>query len=206
MAPARASKALVDLFNTVPIVVKQPKRFLIDESEYYCYDAHGRPVAHIHEVGLDGGMKALRFIADNTAGFARKLMVNDAWGYPRLYIEKSWAMFTATTTIAYPDGRPIGYIDQDFKLFKASFRLLDAWKQPVGAVKGNFGAFEFQITDNHEHEVGRVDRNFPSFGEFFTAADSYQVWQRYPNLPDPLKTLAVASGIAIDLVLLEGKR
>ncbi|WP_017622731.1 phospholipid scramblase-related protein [Nocardiopsis chromatogenes] len=196
----------MDLFNTVPIVVKQPKRFFVDESEYYCYDAHGRLAAHVHEVGLSGGMKALRFVAENTAGFARKLMVNDAWGRPRLYIEKSWAMFTATTTIAYPDGRPIGYIDQDFKLFKASFRLLDAWKQQVGTVRGNFGAFEFQILDNNEHEVGRVDRNFPNLGEFFTAADSYQVWQRYPNLPDPLKTLAVASGIAIDLVLLEGKR
>ncbi|WP_343233671.1 phospholipid scramblase-related protein [Streptomonospora sp. PA3] len=195
-----------DLFNTAPIVVKQPKRFLIDQSEYYCYDRSGNHLAHVYEVGLDGGMQALRIFAGNTAGFQRKLMVNDAWRRPRLYIEKSWALFTATTTIAHPDGRPIGYIEQDFKFFKAGFRLLDPWKRHIGTISGNFFGFDFQVSDAHEHEVARVNRQMPDIGELFTAADSYVLWPRYPNLPEPLKTLVVASGITIDLVLMEGKR
>lgn len=195
-----------DFFNTAPIVVKQPKRFFIDESEYHCYDRFGHHIAHVHEVGLSGGMQALRFAVGNTAGFQRKLMVNDAWRRPRLYIEKSWSMFTATTLIAQPDGRPIGYIDQDFKFFKAGFRLLDPWKRHIGTISGNVFGFDFQVADHQEHEVARVNRQFPDVGEFFTAADTYVLWPRYPNLPEPLKTLVVASGITIDLVLLEGKR
>lgn len=195
-----------DLFTTAPIVVKQPKRFFIDESEYHCYDGHGRHIAHVHEVGLDGGMQALRLLAGNTAGFARKVMINDAWRRPQLYIEKSWSMFTATTTVAYPDGRPIGYIDQDFTFFKAGFRLLDPWKRHLGTISGNLLGFEFQITDAYEHEIARVDRRVPDVGEFFTAADTYVLWPRYPALPEPLKTLVIASGITIDLVLMEGKR
>lgn len=45
----------------------------------------------------------------------------------------------------------------------------------------------------------------PDLGELFTAADSYALHQRYPSLPQPLGTLVVASAIAIDLVLKEGK-
>ncbi|MDA8369270.1 MAG: phospholipid scramblase-related protein [Nocardiopsaceae bacterium] len=195
-----------DFFNTSPIVVKQPKRFFIDESEYHCYDQYGRHLAHIHEVGLDSGMQALRFLAGNTAGFARKLMVNDAYRRPRLYIEKSWAMWTASTTIAWPNGQPIGYIDQDFKLFKAGFRLLDPWKRHLGTIKGDFWGFDFQILDANNHEVARVNRKVADLGELFTAADTYVLWSRYPNLPEPLKTLVIASGITVDLVLAEGKR
>ncbi|MDA0566622.1 scramblase [Streptomonospora sp. S1-112] len=195
-----------DLFNTAPIVVKQPKRFFIDESEYHCYDRDGRHLAHVHEVGLDGGMKALRFMAGNTAGFARKLMVNDAWRRPRLYIEKSWSLWTASTTIAHPDGTPIGYIDQDFKLFKAGFRLLDPWKRHLGTIKGDFWGFDFKIVDHTDHEVAKVNRQVADLGDLFTAADTYVLWPRYPTLPEPLRTLVIASGITVDLVLAEGKR
>ncbi|WP_141926072.1 phospholipid scramblase-related protein [Haloactinospora alba] len=193
-----------DLFHTSPIVVKQPKRFLVDESEYNCFDQYTRHLAHVHEVDLGAGMHALRFLANNTTGFARKVMVNDAWRRPRLYIEKSWAMFTATTTVAWPNGTPIGYIDQDFAFFKAGFRLLDPFKRHIGTIQGNFWGRNFQITDANEHEVARVNQQFPDVGEFFTPANTYVLWQRYPALPEPLNTLVVSSGIVIDLVLAEG--
>ncbi|WP_051065319.1 phospholipid scramblase-related protein [Nocardiopsis potens] len=203
---AGASKADVeDLFDTVPIIVKQPKRFFVDESEYHCYDAHGRHVAHIYEEGLDGGMRALRFLAENTSGFARKLVVNDAYRRPRLRIHKQWSLWTASTGIMLADGTPVGYIDQDFRLFKAGFRLLDGWKRQVGMLNGDFWGFRFRIDDASGHEVAKVDRSVPDLGEFFTAADSYVLWRRYPNLPEPLRTLVLAAGITVDLVLAEGK-
>ncbi|GAB3480036.1 phospholipid scramblase-related protein [Nocardiopsis coralliicola] len=194
-----------DLFDTVPIIVKQPKRFFIDESEYHCFNGRGRHVAHVREIGLSGGMQALRIMAKNTSGFARRLVVEDAWRRPRLVIDKQWSLFTASTTIALPDGRPVGYIDQDFRLFKAGFRLLDAWKQPVGTIAGDFWGFQFRLEDAGGHEVAKVDRSVPDLGELFSSADSYVLWRRYPNLPEPLRTLVLASGITVDLVIAEGK-
>ncbi|GAA3727802.1 uncharacterized protein YxjI [Spinactinospora alkalitolerans] len=195
-----------DLFNTAPILVKQPKRYFVDRSEYFCYNRQGQQIAHIDEVGLNAGMQALRLLADSAENFGRKLMVNDASHRPRLMIEKEWSLWTASTVISVPNGPPIGYIDQDFKLFKAGFRLLDPYKQHIGTIKGDFWGFDFQILDAREHEVAKVNRHVADLGEYFTDADTYVLWQRYPNLPEPLKTLVVASGITVDLVLAEGRK
>ncbi|WP_106582038.1 LURP-one-related/scramblase family protein [Murinocardiopsis flavida] len=196
----------MDLFNTAPVVVKQPKRYFVDKSEYFCYDTQGRQIAHVHEADLGAGMQALRFMAKNTTGFARTVRVDDAWGRPRLVIEKKWSMWTAQTVISVPGGPPIGYIDQDFKLFKAGFRLLDPYKRHLGTIKGDFWGFDFEIVDANEHPIAKVNRHVADLGELFTAADTYVLWPRYPNLPEPLKTLVVASGITVDLVLAEGQR
>ncbi|MFE3459995.1 LURP-one-related/scramblase family protein [Nocardiopsis aegyptia] len=196
----------MDFFAANPLLVKQPKRFMVDESEYHCFDEHGRQVAHVHEPNLDTGMRVLRHLVDNTAGFQRKVVVNDMYRRPRLMIDKQWSWMTATTSVSWPDGRPVGTIEQDRKFFKAGFTLLDPWKRKLGTIEGNFVGREFRINDHNGHEVARVDRSIPSLGEAFTAADTYVLRHRYPTLPEPLRTLVVASGIAIDLVLREGSR
>ena len=59
----------MDIFNANPLVVRQPKRFMVDISDYEVYDAHGRPVAQVREQGADGGMQVLRALSRNTGGF-----------------------------------------------------------------------------------------------------------------------------------------
>jgi uncharacterized protein YxjI len=196
----------MDFFAANPLLVKQPKRFMIDESEYHCFDQRGQQLAHVYEPDLDTGMRVLRHFVDNTAGFRRKVVVNDMYRRPRLVIDKQWSWMTATTTVSWPDGRPVGTIEQDLKFFKAGFTLMDPWKRKLGTIEGNFVGREFVINDHNGHEVARVDRTVPDLGELFTAADTYVLRHRYPTLPEPLRTLVVASGIAIDLVLREGSR
>lgn len=86
---------------------------------------------------------------------------------------------------------------------RAGFTLLDPWKRRLGTIEGDFLGRDFRISDHQGHEVARVDRRLPDLGEFFTAADTYVLRHRYPALPEPLRTLVVASGIVIDLVLRE---
>lgn len=196
----------MDFFAVNPLMVRQPKRFLVDESEYWCFDRHGRQIAHVYEHGLDTGARVARFVASNY-GFSsnRKLVVNDVHHRPRLLIEKQWSWVTATTTVNWPDGRPVGTIEQDLKFFQAQFTLLDPWKRPLGAIEGDFFGRDFRISDAQRHEVARVNRKFPDVGEMFSSADSYALHHRYPSLPEPLRTMVVACAIAIDLVLLEGR-
>ncbi len=99
----------------------------------------------------------------------------------------------------------MGSIEQDLKFFGAKFTLMDPWKRQIGTIEGDFVSRDFRINDHNAHEVARVDRSLPDLGEIVTAADSYALHHRYPSLPEPLRTLVVASAIAIDLVLREGR-
>lgn len=80
------------------------------------------------------------------------------------------------------------------------------WKRHLGTIKGDFWGFDFKIVDHTDHEIAKVNRQVADLGDLFTAADTYVLWPRYPTLPEPLKTLVIASGITVDLVLAEGKR
>ncbi|PRY00675.1 LURP-one-related/scramblase family protein [Allonocardiopsis opalescens] len=198
---------MTDLFNSPVLLVDQPKRFFVDQSEYHVFNGQGQRVAHVHEINLSAGMQVLRFMAESTTGFRRQLAVNDAYGRPLFLIDKSWELFTATTSISVPNGPVIGYIDQDFKLLKSSFRLLDGYKRLVGTISGDFWGWDFALSDANGLEVARVNKQYAGLtAEVFTAADRYALHMRYGNLPEPLRTLVIASGVTIDLVLQEGKR
>ena len=195
----------MDIFNANPLVVRQPKRFMVDVSDYEVYDAYGRPIAQVREQGADGGMQVLRALSRNTGGFERRVHVNDMYGRTGLVIQKHWSWMTASTSVNLPDGRSVGTIEQDLKFFGSKFTLMDPWKRVVGGIEGDFIGMDFRLKDHADHEIARVDRRMPDLGELFTTADSYALHRRYPSLPRPLGTLVVASAIAIDLVLKEGK-
>jgi uncharacterized protein YxjI len=195
----------MDIFTANPLLVRQPRRFMADRSDYEVYDQHGRQIAWAREQGADGGMQVLRHLARSTGGFERLVHVSDQHGHQRLVIRKHWSWMTATTSVSLPDGRPVGTIEQDLKFFGAKFTLMDAWKRGIGTIEGDLVGRDFRISDHNGHEVARVDRRLPDLGEFLTAADSYALHHRYPSLPEPLRTLVVACAIAIDLVLREGK-
>ncbi|WP_017582765.1 LURP-one-related/scramblase family protein [Nocardiopsis valliformis] len=195
----------MDIFAANPLLIRQPKRFMRDVSDYEVFDPHGRQIAWAREQGADGGMQVLRHLAKSTGGFERRVHVTDLYGHQRLAVQKHWSWMTATTSVNLPDGQPVGTIEQDLKFFGSKFTLLDAWKRQVGTIEGDFIGLDFRICDHNAHEVARVDRQLPDLGELFTSADSYALHHRYPTLPEPLRTLVVASAITIDLVLREGR-
>lgn len=191
----------MDFFAANPLLVRQPQKFWSWNSEYHCFDHHGRQIAHVHQDTSDSGS---RFFQQWMTGSSQsKVFVRDAWGHVRLVIQKHWALATATTHVTWPDGRPVGTIEQDFTFFKSGFTLIDPWKNRIGTIEGDFFARDFRISDHRQHEVARVDRSIPDIGELFSSADTYAMHRRYPSLPEPLSTLVVAAAITIDLVLRE---
>jgi hypothetical protein len=153
----------------------------------------------------DAGSQLLRAFGPLSGNNAqRRKVVLDAWQRPRLYIYKEWSIGTGSTSILAPDGGLIGVMEQQFTLFKPEFHLKDAHQRAMGVVKGDFIGHEFQILDHQQHEVCRVNRNFGEIGEAFQTAESYVVWQRYLDLPEPLRTLVLASAVSIDLMVAKG--
>lgn len=196
-----------DLFSTVPLVVRQPRGSFGDLSEYFCYDQWGRQVAHVREVGVDAATQVFRVIGPLAGGsHQRRVLISDGWQRPRLYIHKEWSFGTAATIVQAPDGTVLGRIEQQLRFTKSEFHFKDAHQQYLGSIQGDFFSHDFQIFDAYQHEICRVNRRLDGLAELFTAADSYVVWRRYLDLPEPLLTLVVASAIAIDLVLHEGSR
>ncbi|MEE2036628.1 phospholipid scramblase-related protein [Nocardiopsis sp. CT-R113] len=192
----------MDFLAANPLLVRQPKNLLAVNSEYFCFDHTGRQVAHVRQDASDAGSRLLQQFA--TGSTRDTLFVGDVYGHHRLTIHKSWSWMTATTAVSLPDGRRVGTIEQDLTFFRAAFTLLDPWKRRLGTIEGDLLGRDFRINDHHGHEVARVDRRLPDLGELFTAADTYVLHHRYAGLPEPLRTLVVASGVTIDLVLREG--
>jgi uncharacterized protein YxjI len=195
----------VDLFNSPVLLVEQPKEVFGVESKYTVFNPHGQPVAFVGEPNLSGGKKAMRFLFSEYSNNTRHtLHVMRPDGMPMLIIDKPFAIMTPKVQISWPNGQPIGAIQCHFGL-KPRFTLLDPWERQLGEIRGDFFGWDFTISDWQNVEVARVNKQWEGLAAaWFTTADRYAVQIRY-QLPDPLRTLVVATAITIDVVLRENK-
>lgn len=187
-------------------MVEQPKEVFGVESKYTVFNSHGQPVAFVREPNLSGGKKAMRFIFSDMANNTRHtLHVMRPDGMPMLIIDKPFAMTTPRVQITWPNGQPVGAIQCHFGL-KPRFTLLDPWNRQLGEIRGDFFGWDFSIADWQGIEVARVNKQWEGLAAaWFTTADRYAVQIQY-QLPDPLRTLVIATAITIDVVLRENKR
>ncbi len=197
---------MTDLLSAPTLLVEQPKKFFSVESKYHVYDDQGTELANVAELNLPGWMKVLRFLIKDTSNLPRKLQISDPSGQPVLVVDKPFAFFKPKTAVQRPDGTVIGYIAQTIKIVGGTrFQLLDQNGQFVGLISGRWHGWEFTITDAQENEIAQVNKKFAGLTkELFTTADRYGV-QMQPDLPEPLHTLVVASGVTLDVVLSESK-
>ncbi|NYJ35970.1 LURP-one-related/scramblase family protein [Nocardiopsis aegyptia] len=185
----------MDLFTADPLLTVQPGVQPGTEAEYYFLNGHGQQVARAYEENVSAGMSVARFVA--SAMVPRKVLIDDMHRRPLLAIEKR--TFGGTTSVTWPDGRPVGTIENESKFSGAGFALLDPWERRLGSAKGDFVLnSDFVVRDDADHEVARVNRTRSPHGGL---GDAYLLRRRYPTLPEPLNTLLVASGIVIDLVV-----
>jgi uncharacterized protein YxjI len=195
----------VDLFNSPVLLVEQPKEVFGVESKYTVFNPQGQPVALVGEPNLTGGKKAMRFLFSEYSNNTRHtLHVMRPDGMPMMIIDKPFALMTPKVQITWPNGQPIGAIQCHFGL-KPRFTLLDPWERQLGEIRGDFFGWDFTISDWQGVEVARVNKQWEGLAAtWFTTADRYAVQIRY-QLPDPLRSLVVATAITIDVVLRENK-
>lgn len=196
-----------DLFNSPVLLVEQPRRFFTVEASYQVFGPDGAPLASVREIDLSALMKIARFFfSENSANFPAKLQLSGPAGEPLLVVDKPFAFLRPKTRVLAPDGALIGYIASDFKLVGSRFRLLDANDGELGEISGNWTGWEFSITDARGAQVATVSKRFAGLTkEFFTTADRYAV-QLNGQLPEPLRSLVIASTVTIDLVLHQAKQ
>jgi Scramblase len=118
---------------------------------------------------------------------------------PELIVHKPW--FTWRCRVTRPDGQPLGEITKQIRLGKARFTLFDPRGAQLGEVRAhNWRAKDFSVFDGAGQAIARVTKKWAGLRELFTDADTYVV-EVSPSAADPLRSLAVATCLVIDVVM-----
>jgi hypothetical protein len=115
-------------------------------------------------------------------------------------------VFKSTVVVQRPDGSEVGRVVQENMIGRIRFRI-EAEGQRLGAIQGeNWIAWNFAIKDAGDAEIARITKTFEGFARtLFTTADHYVV-QIHKELPEPLRSLVVASALCVDTALKQDER
>jgi uncharacterized protein YxjI len=181
-------------------VVEQKRKFFELRNQYRIFDETGAQIGAIEQTKQSPLTFLARLGTDLDVALPVTLELSDADGRTALVLRKPW--FRMTLEVSYLDGRPLGSIRKRIRLGKARFSVFDPAGMEIGAVQAkNWRARDFAIEDQTGNEVAKVTKKWRGLAtEMFTDADTYVV-NLLPQAAEPLRTLALAASLAIDVVM-----
>ncbi|MEC3917400.1 phospholipid scramblase-related protein [Nocardia sp. CDC160] len=204
IAPSQAGGGTV--FTEPVLVVNQKVKLIEMVNEYSVFDQHGRQIGAVAEVGQSALKKAVRFLSSYDQFMTHKLEIRDAHGQCLLRITRPAKVFKSKFLLEHGNGAPIGEIIQENMIGKINFSFVVGGQQIGGIRAENWRAWNFAIHDHTGQEVARITKTWEGLLKtMFTTADNYVV-QIHRQLPQPLLSMVVASGLAIDTALKQDSR
>jgi uncharacterized protein YxjI len=194
------------LFTEPVLVVNQKAKVLELTNEYAVYDAGGRQLGSVVEVGQSGLRKALRFVSSVDQYLTHRLEVRDAAGVPQLLLTRPAKFVKSRVVVERPGVGEVGQLVQENVFGKIRFGLESGGRQ-VGSLNAqNWRAWDFSVLDEQGQEVARIKKTFEGVAKtLFTTADNYVVQVHRP-LQDPLLSLVLASALTVDTALKQDSR
>ncbi|HWL90162.1 MAG TPA: phospholipid scramblase-related protein [Actinomycetota bacterium] len=194
------------LFTEPVLVVNQKTKLIELTNEYSVFDAAGKRLGAVRQTGQTTLKKALRLVSSVDQFMTHTLEVTDASGATQLTLTRPRKIFKSTIVVARPDGTEVGRIVQENMVGKIRFGI-QADGTRVGGIQGeNWIAWNFAITDGSGAEIGRITKTWEGLARTaFTTADQYVV-QIHKELPEPLRSLVVASALCVDTALKQDDR
>lgn len=189
------------LFTEPVLVVNQRAKLFEVKAEYAVYDQSGRQIAKVRQVGENFMKKAMSLIPDDDR--ARRLLVVDMQDHVVLAITRPAKLIRSTVTVTAGDGSLIGRIVQKNFGIVGKYRFdLEAGGRRVGSINAeDWSAWDFGIHDSAGDEIARITKTWAgTVREWFTKADHYVV-QIHRPVQGPMRSLVVASALAMDTVL-----
>lgn len=123
---------------------------------------------------------------------------------PVLSIRRGVALFRPKVHVT-AQGHELGYFRAKVMSIGPSFRIFDMQDNEIGAVKGDWKGWNFQLLGPNGEELGRVTKKWAGLGkELFTNADTYviSIGDVHHGRRD-VAQLLLAAGLAIDTVFKE---
>ena len=194
------------IFNEPLLVVNQKAKLIELTNQYAVFDQNGTQLAGVQEVGQSGAKKALRLLSNLDQFMTHRLEIKDMGGGILLTVTRPAKIMKSTVVVSAPQGHEIGRIVQQNVIGKIHFGL-QANGSMVGSINAeNWRAWNFNIQDHEGNEVARVTKTWEGLAKtMFTTADNYVV-QIHRSLDEPLRSLVVAAGLAIDTALKQDSR
>ncbi|RSM68868.1 DUF2510 domain-containing protein [Kibdelosporangium aridum] len=194
------------LFTEPVLVVNQKVKLIEMANEYTVFDQHGRQLGTVVQVGQSALKKAVRFFASVDQFMTHRLEVRDLAGQPVLVLTRPRKVFKSRILVEYPNGQPIGEIVQENMVGKINFGFVINGQQIGGIRAENWRAWNFMVHDHTGQEIARITKTWEGFAKtMFTTADNYVV-QIHRQLQNPLASLVIAAGLAIDTALKQDDR
>ncbi|MFH8346392.1 phospholipid scramblase-related protein [Streptomyces sp. NPDC018045] len=194
------------LFTEPVLVVNQKAKLIEVTNEYSVFDQHGNTLGTVVQVGQSTAKKVLRFVSSLDQYMTHRLEIRDAYGQPQLALTRPAKFIKSKVLVERPDGQPVGEIVQQNAIGKINFAMM-AGGQQIGAIKAeNWRAWNFAIVDHTDTEVARITKTWEGLAKtMFTTADNY-VLQIHVQLPEPLRSLVVATALTVDTALKQDAR
>lgn len=194
------------LFTEPVLVVNQKTKLIELTNEYSVFDASGKRLGAVRQTGQSILTKAARLFTSLDQFLTHTLEIADASGATQLTLTRPAKVFKSTVVVQRPDGTEVGRVVQENMIGRIRFRI-EADGQRLGSIQGeNWIAWNFAIKDANDGEIGRITKTFEGIARTaFTTADHYVV-QIHKQLPEPLRSLVVASALCVDAALKQDDR
>jgi uncharacterized protein YxjI len=194
------------IFTEPVLVVSQKKKIIEINSEYGVFDTRGTQIAAVREVGQSSAKKVLRFVSNVDQFLTHKLQVVDMQGNVMLALTRPAKLMKSKIIVQDGQGRELGAVMQQNVIGKINFSF-DVGGQTIGSINAeNWRAWNFSIRDAAGTEVARITKTWEGLmTTMFTTADNYVV-QMHTDLPEPLRSMVVASALCVDTALKQDQR
>lgn len=194
------------LFTEPVLVVNQKAKFIEVNNEYAVFDQNGNQIGAVRQVGQSALKKIVRVIGDVDQFLTHSFQVVDASGSVVLTLTRPRKFVKSRVVIGDSGGNEIGQVRQLNAIGKIRFGL-EVGGDQIGTINGeNWRAWNWNVQDASGAEVARITKTWEGLAKtMFTTADNY-VLQIHRPLEDPLRSMVVASALAVDTALKQDSR
>ena len=181
------------------LIVRQKFKLVELRNDYAVLDQSGRQIGAVVQATQSPLAFLARVFTSWDVTLPITLHILGPGAVTELIVHKPW--FTWRCQVVRPDGVVLGEITKQIRLGRARFTLLDPRGARLGEVRArNWRAKDFSVLDGAGQPIARVTKRWAGMRELFTDADTYVV-EVSPAAVDPLRSLAVATCLVIDVVM-----
>ncbi|MBW8487316.1 phospholipid scramblase-related protein [Actinomadura parmotrematis] len=192
---------MTELFTQDRFRVDQPRRGPYARSRYRVTDTDGTVLAVADQLTRRRGETLKSVFPGKSELDPRSVVLSSPEGDPMLEVDKEVGRMLIS--VRGPEGEAIGSINTE--RVGRRYILRDAEGGKVGEITVDISRNHFHVIDRERNRVAYVQKKFAGIAtHLLTTADKYDVTIE-ERVAEPLRTLAVATAIAMDMALHESK-
>ncbi|GLW67585.1 hypothetical protein Arub01_58280 [Actinomadura rubrobrunea] len=191
-----------DFFSASVLRVEQPRRGPFARSKYKVMDGEGTLLALADETGERSTVDTLRSVFPGKSELdARAVLLTTPDGQPLLIVDKQRGRML--TEVRRPEGELVGSFRTE--RIGRRYKIHDGEGAKIGEIAVDLGRTDFVVTDTEGKRVAHVRKKWAGLAtHLLTTADKYAV-EIHDPVPEPLRTMALTTAIAMDMTLHESK-